>query len=164
MFCCYSSNKSHVTVLLHGIVRIRTLLAGLKTLNKTRNIFRRETKLCIMKHVKRPMPSTERYSRKMWGYPSGFAEHSSLMGCYATWIRTAALRHGVSYQETWTFNSFFINKMINLLPFTKPTPSQHDMHNTKYSSFTATCFGILKPLPKRAHKCILNLKDGINLH
>jgi hypothetical protein len=62
------------------------------------------------------------------------------------------------------FNSFLINQMINLLPLTKPTLAQHDMHNTKYSSFTATSFGIRKPSPETAHKYILNLKNTINLH
>jgi hypothetical protein len=38
------------------------------------------------------------------------------------------------------------------------------MHKTKYSSFTATCFGIRKPSPKSAHKYILNLTNRINLH
>jgi hypothetical protein len=148
MFCCYSSNRSHVTFPRMEFVQIRTLLSGLITFKKTRIIFRREAKLHIMKHVKRSIPSTIIYSRKTWGYPNCFSEHSCLLGCYATWIPTAAHRHRVKCEETWMFNSFLINHMINLLPFTQPTRAQHDMHNTKYSTITATCFGIRKPSPE----------------
>jgi hypothetical protein len=38
------------------------------------------------------------------------------------------------------------------------------MYNTKYSSFTATCFVIRKPSPESAQWYILNLKNRINLH